>query len=194
MRFKLGNTPEGFGVVDSGDPEVIRTIRRDAPMAVPLARGRSPHAKKPRLRYQRAFLQWFEHARERLLIPIRIVSIRKAGIEFEVPWFVGCLQGTVKADGLTVGAYWQGELIDFAWDYDCLMKRAPEGFYCGLVMPEFIEFYPTREVLLIDHIFEPFLEWANGVPAKAEVLQLHIGAISYVEFLSANGKRVRMVG
>lgn len=192
MRLKLGQTADGFGVVNDGSPEVIEEIRRDAPMVAPPARGRSANAKLPRLRYQRVFLQWFEHARGRLLVPIHIVPIRKDGIRFEVAGFSGCLHGTVKNDGISVRVHRQGEMIDYVWDNDCLVKRVREGFYCGLVMPEFSAFYPTREALWIDHMFEPFLEWMNDVPAKAEVLRLSIGSWgSCAEFLSADGKRVR---
>jgi hypothetical protein len=33
--------------------------------------------------------------------------------------------------------------------------------------------YPSREALWRDHLFEPFLDWCNGVLANAQWLALH---------------------
>lgn len=97
----------------------------------------------------------------------------------------------MRRDGFSVAVDWRGECIDLAWDMDVQVKRSAAGYYCGCCLPEFVEFYPTREALWIGHSFEPFLEWMNDVPAKAEVLRLSIGTWgSCAEFLSADGRRV----
>ena len=64
MRLKLGCVAGGSGLMAGGSQTVVEEIRRDAPKVESRARGRRANAKPPRPCYQRAFVQWFDGARD----------------------------------------------------------------------------------------------------------------------------------
>lgn len=40
-------------------------------------------------------------------------------------------------------------------------RRSPDGYYCGLCVPQERRFFATREELLTRHSFDALLEWVN---------------------------------
>lgn len=58
---------------------------------------------------------------------------------------------------------YNGMMADaLTWDPDISVSYDKEkGFYCGLCLPEYIEYYPTAKDLYEQHCFETLLKWCN---------------------------------
>jgi hypothetical protein len=56
---------------------------------------------------------------------------------------------------------------------DAFPKRVPGGYVCTECDPAIRQTFPSREALLEDHLFEPFLEWVKENLAPADALHLY---------------------
>jgi hypothetical protein len=73
--------------------------------------------------------------------------------------------------GITVGVQYRRRVWDLLCDFDCNIKRAKNReYYCSFCNKPL--FYKTPQKLLIDHSFEPFLEWVNCHLTSSHVLEL----------------------
>jgi len=73
--------------------------------------------------------------------------------------------------GITVAVHYRRECWDLLCDFDCDIKRTKnKKYYCSLCNEPL--FYKTPQGLLIDHSFEPFLEWVNSHFTSSHVLEL----------------------
>lgn len=143
-----------------------------------IARGGSTKRRRLDLQIHRAFVQWLDEARHRLLIQVRIVHVSRHYLELDVDAFGGCV--TVGLSwSLSVIVTWKGMLMDMLWDEDVVIRRGSSRYYCGLCAnwPGELEasheeprYYPARQAFWVEHLFEPWLEWTNGTLAVAKVL------------------------
>jgi hypothetical protein len=103
-----------------------------------------PPKRHARPRIQRAFLRWFQENRRRFNVRIELSQITD----------------------------WQGESWDMLISLDAIPEASPAGYRCTLCENAH-RTWPTREALWRDHLFEPFLEWANQSLAAATWLRLY---------------------
>jgi len=76
--------------------------------------------------------------------------------------------------GVVVGVRFRRKFWDLLCDFDCDIKRARNRkYYCSLCNEPL--FYKTPQELLIDHSFEPLLEWVNSHFTSSHVLELKGG-------------------
>jgi hypothetical protein len=124
---------------------------------------------------QRAFLRWFNENYTIFKVPIRLARISAKGAKLNFHNFPDCLSIWLANDALRVAVEWQGEPWDVLFDSDLYPCQTPDGFKCTLCEPdegESAAFFPTREALWLDHLFEPFLKWVNGKLASARWLRI----------------------
>ena len=56
-----------------------------------------------------------------------------------------------------------GDCWDILKEFDVLLRRNSVGYhYCGFCLPGSKKYYCSRRELLIQHSFEPLLEWVNA--------------------------------
>lgn len=148
----------------------------------------------PGSRYLRAFVRWFETARSRFLLPVRITQRRRYSHTLDLGAYAGALTASIRvgrrANGwagwvsVSILANWKGHAIDTVFDLDLKMTHASNGHACGECLPEYAKSYPSREALWIEHNFEALLAFVNDQMAKAETLNLYVtdGGSSWAAF------------
>ena len=78
---------------------------------------------------------------------------------------------SVNETSVVVGVRYRRRFWDFLCDFECNIRRAKNRkYYCSLCDEPL--FYKTPQKLLIDHSFEPFLEWINSYFTSSHVLEL----------------------
>lgn len=123
------------------------------------------------------FRSWYEAHRHRFAIPLRKIGEREW--EFTVTeWLVV----TLVRDSLMITARHLTDPDD-RWDelaeFDAIPLETEAGWICRLCRdlpapgsgPP--QIYRSREALLIDHVFEPFVTWVNDTLAQSEALGLY---------------------
>lgn len=123
------------------------------------------------------FRSWYLSHRHRFLVPLRQISDRE--------WKFTASDLIVTAavrDSLVVTAR-NPENTQDRWDeiaeFAAVAVQTSDGWICSLCrdMPREgatpPKVYESREVLLTDHVYEPFLAWVNNTLYKAEVLALY---------------------
>lgn len=66
--------------------------------------------------------------------------------------------------GCNIAFTYQNEVWDFLVCFDVTVERDIDGYYCGQCIAgdsDSIERFLSRAGLLVDHVFEPLLEWSN---------------------------------
>jgi hypothetical protein len=129
----------------------------------------------PRPRIQRAFLCWFIENRTRFAVPIRLTKITAKQVELKFHNYPDCLSVSLSRNELNIFVEWQGEQWDTLLSLDAYLSRTPVGYKCTQCVPddgESITLFPSREALWQDHLFNPFLTWANEKLAPARWLKL----------------------
>lgn len=145
-------------------------------MSVTCGRPRNMTRKRlPRPRIQRAFVCWFRENRGRFKTSVRVAKVSARLVELQFPGQPDCLSASLSPDGLNVYVTWQGE----CWDLLCSLEASPfhtaEGWKCRQCVIENADsarFFPSRESLWQDHLFEPFLRWVNEKLAPARWLRV----------------------
>jgi hypothetical protein len=122
---------------------------------------------KVRPRIQREFLHWLSENRQRFAVPVRITRRTDRWIEMA---FVGAnpiLSAILTRWQINIAVEWEGECWDLVESHEAGAVRSASGYFCTLCVPEARVFYPSREALWRDHLFETFLEWVNDKLLKA---------------------------
>lgn len=135
-----------------------------------------------RRRIQRAFLEWFAESRFRFAVPLKIVRRTKHNIQLEFVNAQSMIRVTLCSWEIYVWFEWQGEYWDGLIDFMATPELTDTGYVCSLCDPEMRKVYPSREALWCDHMFEPFLAWANGTLVKAPWVKVYgDGGCTYAE-------------
>lgn len=131
-----------------------------------------------RPRVQQVFLDWLRANRKRFAVAPRIdartdrwIRITFDGITPMIAAYVG-RDGI--GDGIGVDVERGGEWFDRLIDLDVAPMRGRDGYFCAMCETAEREYFPTREALWIDHLFEPFLGWVNDELAPARWVRLVI--------------------
>jgi hypothetical protein len=133
-----------------------------------------------RRRLFRCFRDWYRENRRRFSLPLYLVTRSDRRIELLVGDIPGermlfYISAGNREDESALCFFWKGQCIDSAcwhWVAPC---KSSKGYYCAecrLKDPDH-PYFPTREALWIDHLFEPILEDVNERIATAEVLVFH---------------------
>ena len=129
----------------------------------------------PRPRNQRAFVSWLAENYTRFSVSVRICRITAKSVTLIFPGYPTCLSVSLCAHSLNVNINWQGVNWDMLISLDAYITRTAGGYQCQLCMAEDTEssqFFPSREALWTDHLYEPFLKWVNEQLAPACWLQI----------------------
>ena len=124
---------------------------------------------------QHAFLAWFEEARSRLAIAIRIGRSTPEVTEFTFALANPVLIGSLATCGdLVISAEWEGECWDFLLSEAVRPALSQEGFVCSLCEREGKHrTFPALEALWLDHLFRPLEDWINTKLAVAQAVALY---------------------
>lgn len=123
------------------------------------------------------FRSWYVSHQYRFLIPLRQISDR----EWELA-ASSLLVTTAVRDSLVVTVRNPADRND-RWDeiaeFDAVAAQTSDGWICTLcrdiprIGPAPPKVYGSREMLLIDHVYEPFLAWVNNTLHEAKTLALY---------------------
>ena len=128
---------------------------------------------KARAGIQREWLRWLSENRQRFAVPIRITRRTDRGIEMA---FVGAnpiLSAILTRWEINIAVEWQGECWDLVESHEAYARSSTSGYFCFLCIPEARVFYPSREALWREHLFETFLEWVNDRLLKARWIGIY---------------------
>ncbi len=136
--------------------------------------------KPPRPRFFRAFVRWLEDVRLQLLLPVRLVRIRRTHMELAICGFGDCVKAFVCRSGrkgsyasMNVRVQWNGEDVDGLLELDVYTHRTKDGYVCTQCPSDSAETYPTIEAAWTAHVFEVFLEFVNENLSTAACLAIH---------------------
>lgn len=124
------------------------------------------------LHFHRAFVAWFDKAKHRFALPLRIIDIRKHYLRLAIDGFGGCLEVGISSWDVMVYVYWQGNYIDAIYPNDTRARCNELSYYHLDCMeyaishdvrldpnpPEPLRHYPNRESLWNERLFERLLE------------------------------------
>jgi len=139
------------------------------------------HCVGSRRRLHRSFLAWYWSNIDRFQ---RDLLIRLRTDDFIIFGFrdtTDHLAARLGAYGIEVVADYNDEMYDIIIDFDVVQQKVGDGYQCRLCQehhtgnPMTVEMpivYNTRDALWHNHMFEPFLEWANNVLLKYNRLRL----------------------
>lgn len=128
---------------------------------------------KARPRIQRELLRWLSGNRQRFAVPVRITRRTDRWIEMT---FVGAnpiLSAILTRWEINIAVEWQGQCWDLVESHEAGAVRSASGYFCSLCVPEARVFYPSREALWRNHLFEMFIEWANDKLLKARWIGIY---------------------
>ena len=83
------------------------------------------------------------------------------------------VSASLRANELTVKAEMDGINYDYLLSIDLSPTHSQQGYVCELCEPVDRKIYRTRTEFLRQHMFEPFLEWVNGVLVLARWIALY---------------------
>lgn len=129
--------------------------------------------KATRPRIQRELLHWLSENRQRFVVPVRITRRTDRWIEMA---FVGAnpiLSATLTRWEINIAVEWQGQCWDLVESHEAGAVASGSGYFCTLCVPEARVFYPSREALWRDHLFETFLEWVNDKLLRARWIGIY---------------------
>lgn len=110
---------------------------------------------RPRL--QPAFLDWLRANRQRFAVAPRVHTRTDRWIRITFAGITPIIAAYVSRDGVGVDVERGGEQFDRLTDLDVALQRGRDGYFCDLCEAAERQYFPTREALWIDHLFEPFL-------------------------------------
>lgn len=126
------------------------------------------------------FVAWLEDVRLQLLLPVRLVRIRRTHMELAICGFGDCVKAFVCRSGrkgsyasMTVRVQWNGEDVDGLLELDVYTHRTKDGYVCTQCPSDSAETYPTIEAAWTAHVFEVFLEFVNENLSTAACLAIH---------------------
>lgn len=134
----------------------------------------------PRSRYLRTFVQWLQIARPHFPFPIRITSRRHDCLTLTLDAYAGALTAYIRAYNsckwvnASIWAEWKGQYIDMVYDLDIEPVHTATSHICAQCLPEYLQTYPSRELLWIEHNFEALLAFINKKMASTETLNLYV--------------------
>jgi hypothetical protein len=132
-------------------------------------------ADEPPSGLQRAFVAWFEEARSRLTVAIKVGCSTHDFTEFSFALANPVLIGSLATCGdLVISAEWEGECWDFLLSEEVRPALSQEGFVCSLCEQEGKHrIFPTLEALWLDHLFRPLEDWINTKLGAAWAVALY---------------------
>lgn len=116
--------------------------------------------KLPRRRIQRAFIKWWRENRLRFLVPVHIEALTGRLIRLRFGIHHGWVSATLTDNDFNVSVEVSGVHQDILLFLDSCPVRTSHGHVCSFCEQP-AKFWPTREALWADHLFEPLLQWAN---------------------------------
>lgn len=128
---------------------------------------------KARPRIQRELLHWLSDNRQRFGVLARITRRTDRWIQMA---FVGAnpiLSAILTRWEINIAVEWQGQCWDLVESHEAGAVASASGYFCTLCVPEARVFYPSREALWRDHLFETFLEWVNDKLLKARWIGIY---------------------
>jgi len=127
---------------------------------------------------QRWFLTWLDQNQSRFLLTPHSMRRTSSHLDLSLGAVTDRIEIVLHNDGITVAVMWQGECFDRLQDFDIDPQHSPRGHFSTLVMPEYQEYYSTKDALWCNEVFEPFLAWTNERLAPANWLAFldHEGA------------------
>jgi hypothetical protein len=116
----------------------------------------------------RLFMRWLKNERVRFINPIRVNKITKDTIEFNFHGITPAINGHFRCGqklntSIDIWVEWKKYHCDLLLNVKLAVNHSQNGWYCSPCLPERIEYYPTREDMLIKHTFETFLNLSNSV-------------------------------
>ncbi len=135
--------------------------------------GGSCHTRRLNLHIHRVFISWFEQARMRFELSVRIQRITRRQIELVVDAFAGCIIAYVDQGGMNLGVRWQGCFVDYLAWLDARPVRDHDGYRCGLCFPDDTTCFASKAALWQEHCFEPFLGLVNKQLTHNDCLHIH---------------------
>lgn len=131
---------------------------------------------KARTRNQRLFLKFLKTHRDQFKHPIRVNRIVYGCLHFNFIGITPAIEGTVSFSpnysSVNIGVMWNKQFWDLLFETSLVPKKSNQGWFCELCLPEFVNYYPTKEELLIQHNFVSFKDWVNGTLSDSNWLEL----------------------
>ncbi len=122
---------------------------------------------------------WLIRNRHHLAFDLLIEGRTDRFIEFSFVGVNRAISALLNTNEIAVLAELKGECWDLLMDWDSSPACGPTGYFCRSCLDhfrdtnpgeEFTKFFPSREAVWADDIFEPFLRWVNDDLAKAKWL------------------------
>ncbi|MCG5240944.1 hypothetical protein ACIU1J_30105 [Azospirillum doebereinerae] len=110
---------------------------------------------------QPAFLEWYEDARNRFLVPVEIQRTDQT-LDLILPTVTQAISATLVGPDIQVSVELDGHHWDIIRAFETALDEVRDGYACGLCPKENRKVYPTPERFWINHLFEPFLAWVNS--------------------------------
>lgn len=129
-----------------------------------------------------SFLRWHDGSKERFAIPLAGMRRHRRGISVGFALPRGGLSMTLSGDELVLlvdNPLSPGDVWDLLMEFDAAPTAVQDGWVCQRCIDNtdpdkpIPRVYPSRDALLRDHVFEPFLAWVNESLAKAEAIGLY---------------------
>jgi hypothetical protein len=117
-------------------------------------------------RVEEHFLDWLSENREHFVVEPCVTRTDKRSVRFG---FAGirseinavCYESS-RYGCISIAADYQGECWDLLADFDVSLRRLSSGdYFCKLCHVPGRKYFRSRQELLVNHLFEPLLEWAN---------------------------------
>lgn len=137
---------------------------------------------KVRPRIQRAFFSWLALNRHRLSIDLYIEGRTDRYVKFSFVGINRAISAALNHYEICVAIDYNGECWDLMGGWDASPRPSAKGYFCRSCRDyyhttnpdeEFTQYFPSREAVWEDDIFEPFLRWVNDDLAKAEWLGIY---------------------
>lgn len=119
------------------------------------------------------FLHWLKSNRLRFPFEPQILAVSRRSVRGQFIGVTSAIQFVLTQSGIVISAQWTGQCWDLISEFDVAERQTDQGYYNGLVLAEWITYYPTREALWRLESFEPFLTWCHKTLAISQFLALY---------------------
>lgn len=141
---------------------------------------------------QQAFHTWIKKNRKRFRHPPTQICYVQGGVRFFFSDVTHEISAVINKFGCNVAFTYQNEVWDLLVCFDVTVERDNGGYYCSQCLAgendTLEERFSSRMDLLVDHVFEPLLEWSNERLAKDVIALLHQteNGSTWVEILTSH--------
>jgi len=143
----------------------------------------------------RYFQNWYRENQHRFLMPLYLCRNQDRNLVLgigDIPcqkMHICIIYSSPSFQDGSLNFYWNGENIDHIWWMDTCPQRSSMGYFCKACHDygKDLLFFPSREALWEDHIFERMLKGVNEEIAGADRIELRAeeDGSSYAKFVKS---------